>query len=137
MKVHVYLFFEGRCEEALDFYRTVFGGEIEMLMRYGEAPEPPPPGMVAPGSENKVMHASFRIGETTVMASDGTCHGAPDFRGFSIAAVCADEAEARRVFAALADGGSVTMPIGPTFFAPMFGMLTDRFGVGWMISVAA
>lgn len=137
MKVHVYLFFEGRCEEALDFYRAVFGGEIEMLMRYGEAPEPPPPGMVAPGSENKVMHASFRIGETTVMASDGTCHGAADFRGFSLAAVCADEAEARRVFAALADGGSVTMPIGPTFFAPIFGMLTDRFGIGWMISVAA
>lgn len=137
MKVQVYLFFEGRCEEAIAFYRTVFGGEVEMLMRYGEAPEPPPPGMVAPGSEHKVMHASFRIGETTVMASDGTCHGTTDFRGFSLSVACTDEAEARRVFAALCEQGWVTMPIGPTFFAPVFGMLTDRFGVGWMISVAA
>ena len=136
MVVQPYLFFDGRCEEALDFYRDALGAEITMLMRYQDAPDPPPPGMVAPGSENKVMHASFRIGETTVMASDGRCQGQPEFRGFSLSLTAADEAEADRTFAALAEGGQVQMPLGKTFFSPRFGMVADRFSVSWMVIVA-
>ena len=136
MVVQPYIFFDGRCEEALDFYRGALGAEITMLMRYQDAPDPPPPGMVAPGSENKVMHASFRIGETTVMASDGRCQGQPEFRGFSLSLTAADKAEADRTFAALAEGGQVQMPLGKTFFSPRFGMVADRFGVSWMVIVA-
>jgi PhnB protein len=136
MVVQPYLFFDGRCEQALDFYRGALGAEVTMLMRYQDAPDPPPPGMVAPGSENKVMHASFRIGETTVMASDGRCQGQPEFRGFSLSLTAADEAEADRTFAALAEGGQVQMPLGKTFFSPRFGMVADRFGVSWMVIVA-
>jgi PhnB protein len=137
MLVQAYLFFEGRCEEAVEFYRSALGAEVEMLMRYKDAPVPPPPAMVAPGSEDKVMHASLRIGETTVMASDGSCMGQPSFSGFSLSLTVANEAEADRVFAALADGGEVRMPLGKTFFSPRFGMVADRFGVGWMVIVAA
>jgi PhnB protein len=136
MVVQPYLFFDGRCEQALDFYRGALGAEVTMLMRYQDAPDPPPPGMVAPGSESKVMHASFRIGETTVMASDGRCQGQPEFRGFSLSLTAADEAEADRTFAALAEGGQVQMPLGKTFFSPRFGMVADRFGVSWMVIVA-
>ena len=136
MQVQAYLFFDGRCEEAVEFYRRALGAEVEMLMRYKESPDPPPPGMVAPGSDNKIMHASFRIGETTVMASDGDCAGRPPtFDGFSLSLAVPNEAEADRVFAALADGGQVRMPLGKTFWSPRFGMLADRFGVGWMINV--
>jgi len=136
MQVQAYLFFDGRCEEAVEFYRRALGAEVEMLMRYKDSPEPPPPGMVAPGSENKVMHASFRIGETTVMASDGDCSGGQlSFKGFSLSLAVPNEAEADRLFAALADGGQVQMPLGKTFWSPRFGMLADRFGVGWMINV--
>jgi PhnB protein len=106
-----------------------------MLMRYKEAPEPPPPGMIPPGTENKVMHASFRVGDTEVMLSDGNCSGKPTFNGFSLSITAADEADARRKFDALVRGGEVTMPLGKTFWSPCFGMLTDRFGVGWMVSV--
>ncbi len=136
MVVQPYLFFDGRCEQALDFYRGALGAEVTMLMRYQDAPDPPPPGMVAPGSESKVMHASFRIGETTVMASDGRCQGQPEFRGFSLSLTAADEAEADRTFAALAEGGQVQMPLGKTFFSPRFGMVADRFSVSWMVIVA-
>lgn len=136
MQIQPYLFFEGRCEEALDFYRSVLGAEIILLMRYKESPEPPPPGCVAPGSEEKVMHASVRIGETTIMASDGMCQGKPNFRGFSLALNVASEAEVDRIFNALAQGGEVRMPLGKTFWSPRFGMVADRFGVGWMVSVA-
>lgn len=135
--VQPYLFFDGRCEEALDFYRTALGAEVDMLMRYKDSPEPCDPGMVPPGNENKVMHASFRIGETTLMASDGRCQSKSSFEGFSLSITVPTEAEADRVFAALADGGQVDMPLMKTFWSPRFGMLTDRFGVGWMISVAA
>ncbi len=138
MQVQPYLFFDGRCEEAVEFYRRALGAEVEMLMRYRESPDPPPPGMVAPGSEDKVMHASLRIGESVVMASDECSIGAqPTFDGFSLSISVADAAEAKRRFDALADGGKVTMPLGRTFWSPCFGMLTDRFGVGWMVSVAA
>ena len=133
--VQPYLFFGGRCEEALDFYRTAIGAEVEMLMRHKESPDSSPRGMLAQGWENKVMHTSFRIGETTLMASDGCSPEDGKFSGFSLSLMVPTEAEADRVFAALADGGSVTMPLGPTFWSPKFGMLTDRFGVGWMITV--
>ena len=103
-----------------------------MLSRFKDAPEP---GMAQPGMENKVMHASFRIGETILMASDGRCEGQPSFEGFSLSIVVPDEQQAESVFNALADGGNVTMPLEQTFWAPKFGMLEDQFGVGWMVSV--
>jgi PhnB protein len=134
--VHVqpYLFFDGRCEEALEFYKRALGAEVAMLMRFKESPEP---AMNPPDAGDKVMHASFRIGDTTVMASDGRCQGQPSFQGFSLSLTVADEAEAERRFAALADGGQVQMPLSRTFFSPKFGMVADRFGVSWMIIVAA
>jgi len=135
MQVQPYLFFDGRCEEAIEFYRKTLGAEVAMLMRFKDSPEPPPPGMVPPGSENKIMHASLRIGDTTLMASDGDCHGKPSFDGFSLTVNAADEAQAKRLFAALGDGGQVRMPLTKTFFSPSFGMLADRFGVGWMVIV--
>ena len=134
--VQTYLFFGGRCEEALEFYRSALGAKVEVLMRYKESPEPPPPGMLAPGFENKVMHTTFHIGGTTLMASDG-CGEAASFTGFSLTLGVPTEAEADRAFAALAAGGQVKMPLAKTFWSPRFGMLTDRFGVGWMVSVAA
>jgi len=136
MQIQPYLFFEGRCEEALEFYRKALGGEVTMLMRYKDNPEPPEKSKAPPGSENKVMHASFRIGETTVMASDGLCQGKPNFQGFSLSLTVPNVAEADRKFAALADGGQVRMPLAKTFFSPRFGMVVDRFGVLWMIIVA-
>ena len=136
MLVQPYLFFDGRCEEAVDFYRKALGAEVTALMRYKDCPDTPPPGTVAPGSENKVMHASLRIGDTTVMASDGRCQGQPSFQGFSLSVTVPNEAEAHRVFGALADHGKVSMPLTKTFFSPRFGMVSDRFGVGWMVIVA-
>lgn len=133
MRVEPYLFFDGRCEEAIEFYRKAIGAEVTALMRYQDSPEPPPPGAVQPGSENKVMHANLRIGDSTVMASDD-CSGAQVRpQGFSLTLIAADAAEADRLFDALADGGQVHMPLGQTFFSPRFGMLADRFGVSWMI----
>ena len=135
MYIESYLFFDGRCEAALEFYRKALGAEVTLLMRFKDCPERLDPAMVPAGSENKVMHASFRIGDTSVMASDGQCQGEPSFQGFSLSLTAADEAEADRYFAALADGGKVTMPLGKTFFSPRFGMLVDRFGVNWMVIV--
>jgi len=136
MQVQPYLFFDGRCEEAIEFYRKALGAEVVMLMRYKDSPEPPQPGMVPPGAENKVMHASLRIGDATVMASDGHCKGQPSFSGFSLSLTVANEADAERRFAALADGGQVQMPLTKTFFSPRFGMVADRFGVSWMVLVS-
>ena len=136
MRVETYLFFDGRCEEAIEFYKKVLGAEVAMLMRFKDSPEPPQPGMIPPGSENKIMHVSFRVGDTTVMASDGRCTGQANFQGFSLSLTVANEAEADRKFAALAEGGQVQMPMAKTFWSPRFGMVTDRFGVGWMVSVA-
>ena len=135
MPVTPYLFFDGRCEEAINFYKKALGAEVGMMMRYKESPEPTPPGMVPPGSENKIMHACLRIKGAAVMASDGCAQGKPKFEGFSLSINAKDEAEADRTFAALADGGQVRMPLGKTFFAKRFGMVADRFGVGWMIIV--
>jgi PhnB protein len=136
MQIQPYLFFDGRCEEALEFYRSKLGAEVMMLMRYKDSPEPPRPGMVPPGSENKVMHSSVRIGDTTVMASDGRCTGKPSFQGFALSLTVPNDAQAERLFASLADGGQVQMALAKTFFSSRFGMVTDRFGVSWMILVA-
>jgi len=135
MQIQPYLFFDGRCDEAIEFYRTALGAEVGRLMRFKDSPEPPSAGMCAPGSENKVMHASFRIGDTTVMASDGRNTGKPNFQGFSLSLDVKDAAEGQRLFAALADGGQIQMPLTKTFFSPLFGMVADRFGVSWMIIV--
>jgi PhnB protein len=137
MQVQPYLFFDGRCEEALEYYKTALGASVQMLMRFDESPEAPPPDKVAPSSGRKIMHASFTIGDTEVMASDGYAKGQPEFKGFSLSIRTRSEAETDRVFAALADGGQVQMPLGKTFFSPKFGMLTDRFGVAWMVMVDA
>ncbi len=133
MQVQPYLFFDGRCEEAIEFYRKVLGAEVTMLLRFKESPEP---GMCPPGAGEKVMHAAFRIGETTILASDGQCQGRPGFQGFALSLTVANDAEADRRFAALAEGGQVQMPLSKTFFSPRFGMVADRFGVSWMVYVA-
>jgi PhnB protein len=136
MNVEPYLFFNGRCEEAIDFYKNALGAEVSMLTRFKDSPEPHQPGMLPPGSENKIMHVNLRIGDTNVMASDGRCTGKTDFQGFGLSLPAANEADAKRKFAALADGGEVHMPLGKTFWSPLFGMVADRFGVLWMIGVA-
>jgi PhnB protein len=133
MRIQRYLFFDGRCEEALDFYKSALGAKVEMMMRFKESPEPPP--NPTPENADKVMHSSFRIGDTTVMASDGRCQGRPSFQGFSLSLTASDESEAERLFAALGDGGEVQMPLAKAFFSPRFGMVADRFGVSWMIVV--
>lgn len=132
--IQPYLFFGGRCQEALDFYRAALGAEVEMVLLHKDSPEPPPSGLLAPGFENKVMHASFRIAGNTLMASDGCGESVP-FSGFSLSLSVATPAEAERAFTALADGGEVRMPLTRTFWSPCFGMLTDRFGIGWMVNV--
>lgn len=137
MQIQPYLFFDGRCEEAVNFYGSALGAEVTMLMRFKDSPEPQQSGMCPPGSGDKVMHASFRIGDTTVMASDGRCLGQPSFQGFALSLTAADETEAERLFASLSDGGQVQMPLAKTFFASCFGMVADRFGVSWMIIVAS
>ncbi|MDR3458684.1 MAG: VOC family protein [Verrucomicrobiae bacterium] len=134
--IQPYLFFGGRCEEALEFYRTALGAEVDLLMRYKDSPEPMPPGRLPAGFENKVMHATFHVGGTTLMASDG-CEEGASFAGFSLHICLPTEAGVNRAFDALAAGGKVEMPLTKTFWSPRFGMLTDRFGIGWMVSVAA
>jgi PhnB protein len=130
MQVQPYLFFDGRCEEAIEFYRRALGAEVTMLMRFKDSPEP---YQTPPGKDDKVMHACFRIGDTAVMASDGQCQGKPSFQGFSLSVTSASEADADRLFTALAEGGQVQMPLTKTFFASRFGMVADRFGVSWMV----
>ncbi len=136
MKIEPYLFFDGRCEEAIEFYQQALGAKVEFLMRNSESPEPPPPGMLPPGSEDKIMHASVHIGGALVMMSDGLCGGEASFKGFSLSLDCPDADAAREAFAALAEGGQVSMPLRKTFWAPLFGMVTDRFGVSWMVGVS-
>jgi len=134
MQIQPYLFLDGRCEEAIEFYRRSLGAKVEMMMRFKENPQPE---TNPPGSGDKVMHAALRSGDSTVLASDGHCLGKPNFQGFALSLTAADEAEAGRLFSALADGGQVQMPLGKTFFSPAFGMAADRFGVSWMVYVAA
>ena len=135
MNIQPYLFFDGRAEEAIEFYKRALGAEVTALLRFKDSPEPAQPGMTPPGSEDKVMHASFRVGETTVMASDGRCQGQPSFKGFALVVTARDEGEADRLFGVLGEGGQVQMPLAKTFFSPQFGMVADRFGVSWMVIV--
>lgn len=133
--IQPYLFFSGQGEEAIAFYQKALGAELQMIMRFNESPEPPPPGVLPPGFESKIMHASLQVGSTTLMLSDGCSPGQEGFRGFSLSLQVPNEAEASRVFAALSEGGKVSMPLGKTFWSPCFGMVEDRFGVGWMVTV--
>ena len=135
MQVQPYLSFDGRCEEAIEFYRKAVDAEVLGLMRWKDHPEPAQPGMLPPGSENKVMHAALRIGDTTVMAADGRAPGSPGFHGISLALRVKTEADAEKRFRALAAGGKVEMPLAKTFFSPRFGMCADKFGMQWMIIV--
>lgn len=135
MPVTPYLNFDGRCEEALNFYKQAIGAEITALMKFSDSPEPCPEGMLPPGCDNKVMHSSFRIGGAELMASDCNCTGKPGFQGFSLSLPVATEAEVDRLMSNLADGGKVDMPAGKTFFSPRFGTVTDRFGINWMVLV--
>ena len=130
-----YLTFYGRCDEAIEFYKSALGAEVEVLMRVKDSPDPPPPGMYPPGSENKVMHACLRVGQATLMASDGCGFGELAFKGITLSLTVSDAAQADRVFDALAEGGTVQMPLAKTFFSPRFGMVADRFGVAWMVYV--
>jgi PhnB protein len=130
MKLQPYLFFDGRCEEAIEFYKRTVGAEVLGLMRFKDSPEPP---MMAPGSENKVMHVALKIGDTEIMASDGANTGTTNFHGFSLALSVKTEAEADRIYNALAEGGTIRMPLTKTFYSPRFGMLADKFGLGWMV----
>jgi PhnB protein len=133
MQVQPYLNFDGRCQEALEFYKRAIGAKVGTLMRWKDSPDK---SMATPDNADKVMHAQFQVGETTLMASDGRNSGKPNFQGFSLSISASNEAEADRMFAALADGGEVRMPLGKTFFSPRFGMVADKFGVGWMVLVA-
>ena len=132
MQVQPYLMFNGRTEEALNFYKSKLGAEVSAMMRFKESPDQ---SMMPPGSGEKIMHSCFKIGDTQVMASDGECGGKTNFEGFSLALNAANAAEAERLFKGLSDGGKVTMPLTKTFFSPSFGMLHDRFGVSWMVVV--
>ncbi len=132
MHLQPYLFFDGRCDEAIDFYRKALGAEVQMLMRFNQNPNP---AANPPGAADKVMHAQVRVGDTVVLMSDGQCQGKGKFEGFALSVYAATEGEARKLFDALADGGKIQMPMNKTFFSPAFGMLTDRFGVAWMVLV--
>jgi PhnB protein len=134
MPLQPYLFFDGRCEEAIEFYRDKLGAEVTALRRFKDSPGPA--GMTPPGGENKVIHAHLRIGDADLLASDGRCGGAPQFRGFSLSLTASSDEDAERMFAALSDGGTVQMPLAKTFFSSRFGMVADRFGVPWMVIVA-
>lgn len=129
-----YLFFSGRCEEALAFYSQALGAKIEMMMRYDQSPEPVPAGILQPGFESKVMHASFTIDGLRLMASDG-CDDKSTLHGFQLALSVDSEASAYKYFSALADGGTIQMPLGPTFWSPCFGMVADKYNVVWMVMV--
>ena len=134
--IQPYLFFGGRCQEALDHYRDALGAQVDMVVRFDQSPDPVPEGMLAPGFEKKVMHSAFRVGGNTILASDGCTEAdGAEHKGFSLALSVAIEGEAHRAFDALADGGEVQMPLGQTFWSPCYGMLKDRFGVHWMVMV--
>jgi len=137
MEVQSYLIFNGRCEEAINFYKKSLGAKVEMMMRFKENPDKDKNPNCMPADDNKIMHAAFKVGDTMVMGSDGMAAGGkPEFKGFSLTVSAKDEAEAEKTFAALSDGGKVEMPLTKTFFSSKFGMLNDKFGIGWMVIVA-
>jgi PhnB protein len=133
MQVQPYLSFEGRCDEAIEFYKKAIGAKVDMIMRFKEAPDQ---SMVSLGNADKVMHAALRAGDTQLLMSDGRCTGGPNFSGISLALSAASDADADRIFNALAEGGKVNMPMAKTFFSSRFGMVADKFGVGWMVLVS-
>jgi PhnB protein len=133
MQIQPYLSFEGRADEAIEFYKKAIGAKVDMLMRFKEAPDQ---SMVTPENKDKVMHAALRAGDTQLLMSDGRCTGGANFHGIALALSAATEADADRIFNALADGGKVNMPLAKTFFSPKFGMVADKFGVGWMVMVS-
>jgi len=135
MQIQVYLDFDGRCEEAIEFYRATLGAQVPRILRFKDSPEPHSPDMNPPIPGDKIMHSTLQIGETTIMASDGRNSGNPSFRGFWLSLPMKDSAEASRIFDLLGYGGQVVMPLAKTFFSPLFGMVTDKFGVGWMVMV--
>ncbi|HEX8521353.1 MAG TPA: VOC family protein [Tepidisphaeraceae bacterium] len=137
MTLAPYLNFDGRCEEAIAYYKSALGAEVDMLMRFKDAPKNPSQGCceMPPGTENKIMHAALRIGGSLLMASDCHCQNKPEFKGVSLNLTARDDAQAAKIFAALSDGGSVCVPLNKTFFASSFGVVTDRFGVTWMVAV--
>ncbi len=137
MTIQPYLFFAGRADEAVAFYKKIFGAELQMLLRFKDSPDPVPEGRIAPGWESKVMHMRMKIGELIVLASDGCGPDDAGFKGFGLSYAVKDAAEADRIFAALTDSGQAKMPLGKTFFSPRFGMVEDRFGVLWMVIVPA
>ena len=137
LAIQPYLFFNGRCDEALEFYRSAIGAEVLFMMRHKDSPGPLPPGMLPSGFGEKVMHATVRVGTSTFMASDGSSAEKTEFLGFSLSLSVGTAAKADRAFAALADGGKVRMPLAKTFWSPRFGMVEDRFGLGWMVTVPA
>ena len=130
MKVQPYVFFDGKCEEALEFYKRAIGAKVNALMRFGEAPDQ---SQIKPENKNKVMHSEIQVGDTVILASDGYCTGKPGFQGFSLTITVPTDAEAKRVFDAISEGGQVSMPLGKTFFASSFGVASDKYGVGWMV----
>jgi PhnB protein len=129
--VSAYLNFEGRCEEALEFYKSALGAEVDTVMRFKEAPAS---DECPSGDPEKIMHSAFRIGSTMIMASDCQCSGKTAFAGVSLALDVPDEADAARCFEVLSAGGTVHMPLGKTFWSPSFGVVADKFGVCWMIN---
>ena len=133
MQIQPYLSFEGRADEAIEFYKKAIGAKVDMLMRFKEAPDQ---SMVTPQSKDKVMHAALHAGDTQLLMSDGRCTGSANFNGIALALSAATEGDAERIFNALAEGGKVNMPLAKTFFSPKFGMVADKFGVGWMVMVA-
>jgi PhnB protein len=135
MKLEPYLNFDGRCDEAIEFYKGALGAKVIRLVRFKESPEKPPMGQFPPEIMDKVMHANLQVGDKNMLMSDGRCGGQMKFSGISLAISVPTEAEADRTFAGLSDGGKVTMPQAKTFFSPRFGMVTDRFGIGWMVIV--
>ncbi len=136
MKLEPYVFFNGRCDEAIAFYKEALGAEVTFLMRTNESPDPIPPGALPVGFENKVMHATLNIGGSSVMVSDGNSTAPSGFKGFRLSLGVGTAEEAERIFNALLPGGNVIVPLGKTFWSPAFGMLNDKFGMGWMVIAA-
>ena len=145
MSVQAYLCFDGRCEEALEFYSAKLGAQVQEIMLFSEAPPMPEShegtasegcGAMPPGAENKILHASFQLGDSIVMASDGMNSGQPKFEGFSLAHSVKTDEETKRIFDLLAEEGKIEMPLEPTFWTSSFGMVADKFGVSWMIMTA-
>lgn len=137
MFVQPYIDFAGRCEEAIHFYREALGAEVTAMMRNEESPDPLPEEFMKPGKEKLILHSMLQVGETTVMATDGCASRDSEFAGISLSITVPDVDAADRVFAALSDGGAVTMPLDKTFWSPRFGMVTDRFGVHWMVNTVS